>query len=174
MEILKKCIKCGEKMPLTEFYYHARMADSHLNKCKMCVREAAKKQYDAITSTPEGLLLERKRHREKYYRLNYKEKHKPTVEAKKETIKRYKEKYPEKYIAKNATQHIPTISGQEKHHWSYNLEHWKDIIFLTTKEHMAAHRYIIYDQERMMYRALDGMLLDTKEAHYNYIKEKAL
>ena len=41
------------------------------------------------------------------------------------------------------------------------------------KDHNTAHRFIIYDQERMMYRRIDTLeLLDTKEKHYDFIKEK--
>ena len=40
------------------------------------------------------------------------------------------------------------------------------------KDHIKAHRFIIYDQERMMYRRLDGVLLDKKEKHFEYILEK--
>ena len=36
---------------------------------------------------------------------------------------------------------------------------------------MKAHRFLIYDQERMMYRRYDtNVLLDTKEAHETFIK----
>jgi hypothetical protein len=59
----------------------------------------------------------------------------------------------------------------EKHHWSYNEEHFKDVIWLTKKEHMKGHRFIIYDQERKMYRRIDtNELLDTKEKHERWIK----
>ena len=61
------------------------------------------------------------------------------------------------------------VKENHLHHWSYNKEHWKDCIELSEKEHNLAHRYMIYDQERMMYRDLDGILLDTKEAHLEYL-----
>lgn len=36
---------------------------------------------------------------------------------------------------------------------------------------MKGHRFIIYDQERKMYRRFDNnILLDTKEAHYQFIQ----
>jgi 5-methylcytosine-specific restriction endonuclease McrA len=33
----KVCKGCGAEKDLSEFYKHARMADGHLNKCKLCV-----------------------------------------------------------------------------------------------------------------------------------------
>ena len=152
------------------YYKHNFMADGHLNKCKDCTKMHTKKRLEIILSTPEGVEKEKQRHREKYFRLNYKEKHKPTKEKKAETIQRYKKKYPEKYKAKLATYNMKKEQGMNLHHWSYNEKDYKDVITLTIEKHNLAHRFMIYDQERMMYRRIDTMeLLDTKQKHEQYI-----
>jgi len=168
---MKNCIICGEKKELNDFYKHKQMGDGHLNKCKKCCKSQSKKRESVLRNNKEWCKKEKERVREKYHRLNYKGKHKPSYEQKKESIKKYCERYPEKLNAKNKSQHIKK-EGYQKHHWSYREEHCKDIIFLKIKEHSKYHRYIIYDQERMMYRKIDNnILLDTKELNIKYLKE---
>lgn len=171
METKKECIICGEDKVLSAYYKHKQMADGHLGKCKDCCKNQSKEREEKLRKDPAWVEKEKERGREKYYRLNYKEKHKPTVEQKKSAMKRYKEKYPEKQLAKNKTQRMsPKTKGNHLHHWSYNKEHWKDIIELTIEEHNIAHRHMIYDQERMMYRTLKGILLDSRQLHHEYIQ----
>lgn len=46
MTTVKKCIKCGQIKPLSEFYCHPQMKDGHLNKCKDCVKADVKARRD--------------------------------------------------------------------------------------------------------------------------------
>lgn len=172
VKISKVCFKCDKNKPLSEYYKHKRMGDGHLNKCKECTIKDSKKQTEINTSTPEGLEKERARHRDKYYRLGYKDKHKPTPERKKEIISRYKEKYPEKQKAKNASQLLTKISSDnELHHWSYNENHYKDCIELSIADHNKLHRFLNYNKETFYYETLEGEILDTKEKHEGFIKK---
>jgi len=122
--------------------------------------------------SPEGLDKERQRHREKYFRLNYKDKHKQSFENKKISTEKHKNKYPEKYIAKNISQRIKLVNkNNHKHHWNYNIEFAKDIIELNIKDHNKIHRFIKYDKKTFMYKDLNGNLLDTKEKHLELINK---
>lgn len=163
----KECFKCGEVKSITQFYKHAQMADGHLNKCKTCSKADSVKDYTRKISDVDWKEQERTRGREKYHRLGYVNSFKPYS-----VTKSHREKFPEKYKATSTAQRVPLeFDGAHRHHWSYNKEHWKDIIQLDHKAHAKAHRFLIYDQERMMYRTTDGILLDTKEIHLAYINK---
>lgn len=170
MNILKTCFKCNITQSIDNFYKHAAMEDKHLNKCKSCCKIESKQREEKLRNNPEWNEKEKIRAREKYHRLDYKEKHKPTTEKRRESMKRYKEKYPEKIKASASASTIVNINGHN-HHWSYNKEHWKDVIDVTEEQHNTFHRFIIYDQERMMYRRVDTLeLLDTKEKHLIWVQ----
>ena len=160
---MKVCKDCKQEKDTSEFY-------GGQGECKECTKKRVRLREQKLRLNPNFVESERVRSREKYHRLNYKDKHKPTPKMKKEQIKRFNLKYPEKVICKNKTSHLkPLVKGNHLHHWSYNVEHAKDVIELNPKDHAKIHRVLKYNQKTFMYKDLNGNLLYTKEKHLDYI-----
>ena len=139
---MKECFKCGQLKPLSEYYKHKQMGDGHLNKCKSCARKDTVSDYNRKSTDVLWLEKERTRGRNKYRRL-----YTGTGKADMDRMQRWVNKYPEKRAAAiTAYVNVDTPVGLERHHWSYAEKDWLDVIFLTKKDHMKAHRFFAYDQ----------------------------
>lgn len=168
---MKNCIICGDLKPLTDYYVHKQMGDGHLNKCKTCCKKQADEREKKLRENPDWVEKEKERARLKYYRLNYREKHKPTPENKKKYIDTYKGNYPEKIAARNKSINIkPETLGNEMHHWSYNKEHFTDVIELSPSDHYLIHRHMDYSIGHKMYIDKKGHILNTKQSHIDLLK----
>ena len=157
----KICFKCNIKKGISEFYKHKQMLDGHLNKCKECTKKDNNINHYKKSEDKEWLEKEKIRQREKYYRLNYKDKQK-VWDAEKDWKNNWK--------YKSLRRKFVLPKDLELHHWNYNEEHLEDIFIMNINKHKKAHRTLILDIEKKMFRDLEGNLLDTKEKHEKYIK----
>jgi len=65
---------------------------------------------------------------------------------------------------------LPIVKDRHRHHWSYNKDHWLDVILLTPANHLIAHKYLVYDTRSKKYLDISGHLLNTREKHEAYLK----
>jgi len=99
---MKTCFKCGKTLRLSEFYKHPQMGDGHLNKCKSCTKRDTDARYKRLIQDKVFLESERARGREKYHRLGYLEKYRPSKSSKKLAMGNWEKKFPEKVMARIA------------------------------------------------------------------------
>jgi hypothetical protein len=159
----KRCIRCGNDKELNDFYVHPQMRDGHLNKCKECCKEVANIREKTLRkNSKEFCEKERLRSQEKYYRLNYKE-----LQFEQNKLKIYKNgKY------KNLSRDLKLPSDKNAHHWNYSLI--EDIIILDKNFHRFIHRYLILNENSLIFETKNGEVLDTKRKHLEFIEKLKL
>jgi hypothetical protein len=93
---MKVCRQCKVEKELDKFYKHSKMADGHLNKCIVCVKENVK-NYRLLNL--EKVKLEVKKRAKDPNRVASKKKYEQSEKgklAKKRAMDSYKERYPMK------------------------------------------------------------------------------
>lgn len=133
----KQCFKCRAVLPLDEFYRHPRMADGHLNKCKLCAR------LDVMANRVRKLQYYREYDRTRSARSG--------SSGDKLSNRRYHRHYPHKRAAHQATS-VAIRDGRlirqpcevcghepaEAHHDDYSKP--LDVRWLCTKHHAEHHK----------------------------------
>lgn len=154
----KICIRCGIKKSISEFYTHQQMGDGHLNKCKMCCKKDAVYNYKKKSKNVWFIETERRRGREKYKRLNYKEKY---------PCNKIQNFGDTKNLHRKLITHGYNMVMNEAHHWNYNLP--RQGFMLSRKCHKLLHKYLKFDVGTKCFK-WNEQILNNINLHREFIK----
>lgn len=178
---MKKCNECGVIKELNLFHKNAKSPDGFRTKCKSCVCKKQsvyrKNNSEKVKLYIRDYIAKNKEYYKQYQKNKYIKSDRVIMTEdekkikKKEYDKKYHLKYPEKRKAKIAVNYFKVDKGYHKHHWSYNKQHYFDIILLTNKQHLSLHKFIKYCTDSFYYKSIDGILLDSRDKHMKYIQE---
>ena len=156
---MKECFKCKISKPLSDFYRHSQMADGHLGKCKDCTRNDVYEnrednkdyymEYDRNRPNREGRVKQTCERIKNLRKIDPK-----FCEKLNASNAAWRSNNPHKRKAQNAAnnavrdgkllkktscEHCGSEGKLQKHHWSYEEEHWLDVVWLCTKCHGKEH-----------------------------------
>ncbi|MBS9774731.1 MAG: hypothetical protein KGV59_06205 [Tenacibaculum sp.] len=156
---MKKCFKCNQVKSLEHFYKHKKMSDGYLNKCKDCTKVDVKKRYKNVSKSVVWVEKERKRNRDKYKRLNYRNKQHELNKNK---------KWKNESVYKNLSRDLIKINEYELHHFSYKKENLTKVFLLKRDRHSQIHQILVFHENSLCF-SYKGKLLDTKEKHEEFL-----
>lgn len=148
MKATKRCSKCKQNKPVSEFYRNRARKDGHLEQCKSC-RKVYDKQFN------------RTEHRQAYLKKYYKEyfQNDENKASQRCAVNKYQKRHPEHQKARDAVKFavrsgkLPRLNtklchycpkpAQQYHHWhGYEKEHWLDVVPSCTKCHRKCHKKV--------------------------------
>lgn len=145
------CNKCNLEKGI-EFYKNDKT-------CKDCRKIFQRNRNKENKNNPDFVEKERARGREKYARLNYKDKQKEWDSNK---------PWKNTSTYKNLHRDLKIPRGISAHHWNYFK--LKDIVLMDNDEHKAFHQLIELDVEKRVFKIKKtGEYLDTRNKHLCFI-----
>lgn len=148
----KKCFKCAQTLPRSEFYSHKMMGDGLLGKCKSCTKRDVKENREAHSDyyrdkdAARAMLPHRVEARKRYLETN------AGKLSSGKAKRRYREKNPQKYKANNAVNNavrdgrlirqdcIRCGKAAQAHHEDYSKP--LEVIWFCPKHHKERHAEI--------------------------------
>jgi len=141
--MMKKCFKCLQIKPLSDFYKHPRMADGHLNKCKECNKmdtiknRRDKADYYRAYDCARAKLPERKA--KKYIRQQLRRANGDAHDAAHNAVARA---IKSGLLTRLPCQMCGTTNNVHAHHDDYSLP--LDVMWLCPIHHRARHDFLAY------------------------------